>query len=262
MIAMGYIGAAMIGITLGLTGGGGSILTMPVLVYLFGISPIVAAAYSLFIVGSSSLVGAASKIRHQLVSYHSVLYFGLPSLLAVFATRKWLMPVLPEVIFAWNDFTVTKGGFTLVAFSVLMIIAGIGMIRNKEATAAAETLRIHPLRIGVQGVGTGLITGLVGAGGGFLIVPALIWMLRLPVKTAIGSSLLIIAINSLAGFAGDVMNYTIDWPLVLTIAGISIVGIFIGNRLQGLIPSGHLKKGFGWFVLGMGIYIILKELFL
>jgi hypothetical protein len=259
---MGYMGAAMIGITLGLTGGGGSILTMPVLVYLFGISPVLAAAYSLFIVGASSLVGAAGKIRQQLVSYQSVLYFGLPSLLAVFATRKWLMPALPEVFFTWGHFTVTKGGSTLVLFSVLMIMAGIGMIRNKETVVADETVRIHPLRIGVQGVATGLITGLVGAGGGFLIVPALVWMLRLPVKTAIGSSLLIIAINSLAGFAGDMMNYTIEWPLVLTVAGIAIAGIFIGNRLQGLIPPGHLKKGFGWFVLVMGIYIVIKELFL
>ncbi|NII24867.1 sulfite exporter TauE/SafE family protein [Pseudoflavitalea sp. X16] len=261
MMVMGYMAAALIGVSLGLTGGGGSILTMPVLVYLFGISPVIAAAYSLFIVGSSSLVGAAGKIRQQLVSYHAVLYFGVPSLLTVFVTRKWLMPALPEVFFTLYGFPVTKAAFTLLLFSVLMLMAGVSMIRDQEIAMADDTARIHPLRIGVQGMITGLVTGLVGAGGGFLIVPALMWMLRLPVKTAIGSSLLIIAINSLAGFVGDVMNYSIEWPLVLPVTGIAIAGIFIGNSLQQHVSAVHLKKGSGWFVLAMGIYIIIKELF-
>lgn len=259
-MVMGYMAAALIGVSLGLTGGGGSILTMPVLVYLFGISPVIAAAYSLFIVGSSSLVGVAGKIRQQLISYHAVVYFGIPSLFVVFATRKWLMPALPDVLFTLGDMPFTKAIFTLLLFSVLMIMAGVSMIRDKEMSATDNAAAIHPLRIGMQGMVTGLITGLVGAGGGFLIVPALIWMLRLPVKTAIGSSLLIIAINSLAGFLGDVMNYRIEWPLVLPVTAVAIAGIFIGNSLQRHISAVHLKKGFGWFVLAMGIYIIIKEL--
>ena len=259
-MVMGYMAAALIGISLGLTGGGGSILTVPVLVYLFGISPVIAAAYSLFIVGSSSLVGAAGKIRQQLVSYHAVLYFGVPSLFTVFATRKWLMPVLPEIFFSLGDIPVTKAAFTLLLFGLLMIVAGVLMIRDQEIAVTANTDQVHSLRIGMQGMVMGLVTGLVGAGGGFLIVPALIWMLRLPVKTAIGSSLLIIAVNSLVGFLGDVMNYTIDWFLLLPIAGIAIAGIFIGNSLQPYISASHLKKGFGWFVLAMGIYIIIREL--
>ena len=261
MMVVGYMAAGLIGVSLGLTGGGGSILTMPVLVYLFGVSPVMAAAYSLFIVGSSSLVGAAGKIREQLVSMRSVLYFGMPSLLAVFVTRKWLMPALPDVFFSAGGLSFSKSLFTLLLFSVLMILAGVAMIRKQTVRQTDETMTIHPVRIGMQGILTGLITGMLGAGGGFLIVPALMWQLKLPVKTAIGSSLVIIAINSLVGFTGDMMNYSIEWSLMLPIAALSIAGIFIGNRLQQHIQPEALKKGFGWFVLVMGIYIIVKELF-
>ncbi|MDF2193569.1 sulfite exporter TauE/SafE family protein [Paraflavitalea sp. CAU 1676] len=260
MMVIGYFAAGLIGVALGLTGGGGSILTMPVLVYLFGVSPVVAAAYSLFVVGSTSLVGAAGKIKEQLVNARAVTYFGLPSLLAVFVTRKWIMPALPDVFFYAGSFPFTKSLFTLLLFSVLMIMAGVAMIANKTMHTDDESGASPWWRIASQGIFTGLVTGLVGAGGGFLIVPALMWMLKLPVKTAIGSSLVIIAINSLAGFAGDLMNYPIEWGFVLPIAAMAVAGIFIGNRLQRFIKADVLKKAFGWFVLAMGIYIIIKEL--
>jgi len=260
MVVMGYTAAVLIGISLGLIGGGGSILTVPVLVYLFGLSPVTASAYSLFIVGSASLVGAAGKVRQRLVSFRSVLYFGLPSLLTVFVMRKWVVPAMPEVFFSVGDFHFTKAVFTILLFAVLMIAASLSMISNKGVVAAGAAPKLNPVRIAVQGVVTGLVTGMVGAGGGFLIVPALIWMLGLPVKTAIGSSLLIIAINSLSGFLGDVLNVHIQWDLVLSVAALAIAGIFIGNLLSKRIAAIHLKKGFGWFVLAMGIYIIVKEL--
>lgn len=262
MVIMGYMAAVLIGISLGLIGGGGSILTVPVLVYLFGINPVTASAYSLFIVGSASMVGAVGKVRQQLVSYQSVLYFGLPSLLTVFVTRKWIVPAMPEVFFSVGDLHFTKPVFTILLFAVLMIAAALLMIRDKAITTADAVPVLNPVRIALQGIVTGFITGLVGAGGGFLIVPALIWLLGLPVKTAIGSSLLIIAINSLVGFMGDVMNSPIEWRLVFSVAALAMGGIWIGNTLSKRIAAIYLKKGFGWFVLGMGIYIILKELFL
>lgn len=256
---IGYIAAAFIGISLGLIGGGGSILTVPVLVYLFSVSPLTASAYSLFIVGSTSLVGAIGKARQGMVSYRSVFYFGIPSLVAVFTTRKWIVPALPDLFFTTGDFQLTKSLFTLLFFSILMILASVSMIRSKTLEADEQTIT-PPARIALQGIGVGLITGMVGAGGGFLIVPALILLLKLPIKKAMGTSLLIIAINSLIGFTGDVMNTQIEWPLILSIAAIAIAGIFIGNVLAKRIAAGNLKKGFGWFVLAMGLYIIVKEL--
>jgi len=262
MFIIGYVAAALIGISLGLIGGGGSILTVPVLVYLFGVSPVVASAYSLFIVGSTSLVGAVGKARQGLVSYKAVLYFGIPSLVAVFSTRKWIVPALPDTFFTLGSFALTKDIFTLLFFSVLMILASISMIRNKVPDAEDNEIAIQPVRVALQGIVTGLITGMVGAGGGFLIVPALILLLKLPVKKAMGSSLMIIAINSLIGFTGDLSNRDIEWTLILSIAAIAIAGIFAGNYFAKKVSASSLKKGFGWFVLAMGVYIIIKELFL
>jgi uncharacterized protein len=259
---IGYIAAALIGISLGLIGGGGSILTVPVLVYLFNVNPVLASAYSLFIVGSTSLVGAAGKARQGLVSYKAVIYFGIPSLIAVFSTRKWIVPALPDTFFTIGSFTLTKDVFTLLFFSILMILASISMIRNKVPDAEPNDIIIQPARVAIQGIATGLITGMVGAGGGFLIVPALILLLKLPVKKAMGSSLMIIAINSLIGFTGDLSNREIDWKLILSIAAIAIAGIFAGNYFAKKVSAASLKKGFGWFVLAMGLYIIIKELLL
>lgn len=262
MFIFGYVAAALIGISLGLIGGGGSILTVPVLVYLFDINPVIASAYSLFIVGSTSLVGATGKVRQGLVSLKAVLYFGIPSLIAVFSTRKWIVPALPDIFFTAGSFTLTKDLFTLLFFSVLMILASISMIRNKMPEAEQTDITIQPTRIALQGIMTGLVTGMVGAGGGFLIVPALILLLKLPVKKAMGSSLMIIAVNSLIGFTGDLSNIEIDWGLVLSIAAVAIAGIFAGNYFAKKASATSLKKGFGWFVLVMGLYIVIKELLL
>lgn len=260
MFVIGYAAAALIGISLGLIGGGGSILIVPVLVYLFNINPVTASAYSLFIVGSTSLAGATSKVRHGLVSLNAVLYFGIPSLIAVFSTRKWIVPALPDIFFTAGNFILTKDLFTLLFFSVLMILASISMISNKMPEIEQTGITVRPIRIALQGIMTGLVTGVVGAGGGFLIVPALILLLKLPVKKAMGSSLMIIAINSLIGFTGDLSNIEIDWELVLSITAIAIAGIFAGNYIAKKASAASLKKGFGWFVLVMGIYIILKEI--
>lgn len=261
MEIVGYIASLIIGISLGLIGGGGSILTVPVLVYLFGIEPVLATAYSLFIVGSTSLVGAFPKYKHGLVNMKTAIIFGLPSIAAVFATRKFIVPAIPNTVFTLGDMAVTKSLLMMLLFAVLMVVASVSMIREKAPVYEKPVAQKfnYPLIL-IEGVVVGMLTGLVGAGGGFLIIPALVLLSKLPMKQAVGTSLLIIAAKSLIGFTGDLTHYRMDWNLLLVVTVVAIVGIFLGNWLSQKVPSDKLKKAFGWFVLVMGIYIIVKEL--
>lgn len=259
----GYIASLVIGISLGLIGGGGSILTVPVLVYLFGVNPVLATAYSLFIVGSTSLVGVFPKYRQGLVNLKTAIIFGAPSIAAVYATRKFIVPLIPDEIFSVGDFVVTKAIMLMILFAVLMVFASVSMIREKKSTNGepeGEQKFNYPLII-LEGAIVGVLTGLVGAGGGFLIIPALVLLSKLPMKQAVGTSLLIIAAKSLIGFTGDLGHTVMDWKLLGIVTILAIIGIFIGNQLSHKIDGNKLKKGFGWFVLVMGIYIIAKELF-
>ena len=263
METIGYIASLLIGISLGLIGGGGSILTVPVMVYLFGLQPLLATSYSLFVVGSTSLVGAFNNFRKGLVNVKAALLFGASSIVTVFLTRKFLVPIIPKNIATINSLKITEPLLTMVLFAVLMLLASISMIRNKKAKAVTgESECKDCFRFGklvLYGITIGLVTGLLGAGGGFLLIPALVFLLKLPMKKAIGTSLMIIALNSLIGFTGDLGHFAIDWFFLLKVTGIAIVGIFIGGALSKKISSDKLKKSFGWFVLVMGIYIILKE---
>ncbi len=263
MEIVGYVASLIIGISLGLIGGGGSILTVPVLVYLFHIDPVLATAYSLFIVGATSLVGVFPKYRDNMVNIKTALIFGIPSILSVYATRKWIVPAIPQEIMTIGDFTITKPLVIMLLFAVLMTAASISMIRDK-ATMDKEVVREqtfnYPLIV-LEGLLVGGLTGLVGAGGGFLIIPALVLLSRLPMKQAIGTSLLIIAMKSLFGFLGDVSHTVMDWRLLLSVTGLAIIGLFIGNAFNRKINAHTLKKAFGWFVLVMGIYIIARELY-
>jgi len=262
----GYIGALLIGLSLGLIGGGGSILTVPVLAYLFGFSPVMATAYSLFVVGSTSLAGSYSFYRRGLVSLKTAIVFGIPSMAMVYATRAYIVPAIPDSIMTLGEFEVTKGILIMVLFAALMVFASFSMIRGKKAPAVDKEAeptkqKFNYPGIIVEGVVVGFLTGLVGAGGGFLIIPALVIFSKLDMKMAVGTSLLIIAAKSLFGFLGDVANYDIEWTFLLIFTGISIVGIFIGSALSTKIHGDKLKKGFGYFVLVMGIYIMVKEIF-
>ncbi|HEY0896808.1 MAG TPA: sulfite exporter TauE/SafE family protein [Sphingobacteriaceae bacterium] len=262
MELFGYIASAFIGLSLGLIGGGGSILTVPVLVYLFGISPLLATSYSLFIVGSTSLIGAVNNLRKGEVSLKAAFLFGTTSIITVFATRRFLIPEIPRELWTISGTTITEPFVTMVLFGVLMLLASFSMIRNKNDDAArmagcTEYGKFFKL-LG-YGISIGLVTGLLGAGGGFLLIPALVLFIGLPMKKAVGTSLLIIALNSLFGFLADLGHFQIDWGFLLLIALIATAGVLIGGRVARVIPSAKLKTGFGWFILVMGIYIILKE---
>ncbi|SHJ35140.1 sulfite exporter TauE/SafE family protein [Pseudozobellia thermophila] len=259
---LGYVGAVAIGVVLGLIGGGGSILTVPVLVYLLYIEPVTATAYSLFVVGLTSLVGTLRNLGKKLVDVKTALVFAAPALVAVYATRRYLIPAIPDHLFRIGDFMLTKDIGIMVFFALIMLLASISMIRGKCVNCnddAAEVEYNYPLII-LEGTGVGLLTGLVGAGGGFLIIPALVLLAKLPMKRAVATSLLIIAIKSMIGFIGDVENIDIDWGFLLVFSLLSITGIFLGTWLNKFIAGDKLKKYFGWFVLLMGIYVLFKEL--
>jgi uncharacterized protein len=257
---LGYFGALLVGLVLGLIGGGGSILTLPILVYLFHIDPIVGTAYSLFVVGFTAMVGTIRNSRSQMIAYKIGLIFSIPALSTIFVTRKYLVPSLPDVFFQTNGLVVTKSGAIMVLFAVVMLIASFSMIRARKDTPLNEKeTNNHLPKLILNGIAVGLLAGLVGAGGGFLIIPALIFFAHLPMKKAVATSLLIIAINSLIGFMGDVGTLAIDWSFLLSFTALSVAGIFIGIYLSTFISGAKLKKGFGWFVLVMGLYIILKE---
>lgn len=254
----GYIASLLIGISLGLIGGGGSILTVPVLVYLFAISPTIAISYSLFIVGFTSLAGAYNNYRKGLINFKTALLFGSSSITTVFVARKFIIPFLPDVFFRIGTFEVHQALFVMVVFAILMVAASVSMIRNRRVVAEKGS-KEKPLMLILYGVLIGLVTGFLGAGGGFLLIPALVILMKLPMKEAIGTSLLIIALNSLIGFLGDIGRHSVDWGFITIISAIAIAGIFIGGYFNQKVNADKLKKGFGWFVLLMGIYIIIRE---
>jgi hypothetical protein len=263
MEIIGYLASALIGISLGLIGGGGSILTVPVLVYLLGVNAVEATAYSLFIVGSTALVGAYPKYKQGLVNLKTALIFGIPSIIAVYLTRKFLVPAIPTELFTVAGLMITKSILMMLLFAVLMVFASVSMIRDQKVGSNQKDVaqKFNYPMILLEGAIVGVLTGLVGAGGGFLIIPALVLFTGLPMKEAVGTSLLIIAAKSLIGFTGDLGHFEMNWNLLLIVSSIAIAGIFLGNYLSLKIDGAKLKKGFGWFVLVMGLYIIAKELF-
>ncbi|MEN9510231.1 MAG: hypothetical protein RLZZ370_50 [Bacteroidota bacterium] len=264
MIIIGYLLAAIVGISLGLIGSGGSILTVPILVYIMDVDPVAATAYSLFIVGATALVGGIRNAIQKTVHFPTVLVFGLPSIAAVYATRKWLVPLIPDELFSLGSLAITKPIALMLLFAVVMIMASVSMIRpGKKETERSDSGNItynYPVIL-LEGTLVGVLTGLVGAGGGFLIIPALVLLAKMPMKLAVGTSLFIIAVKSLIGFTGDLQgNLVIDWNLLGLFTAAATAGIFGGIALSKSIPGAKLKTGFGWFVLVMGCYIILKEL--
>ena len=263
MEILGYLGALVIGLVMGLLGGGGSVLGVPILVYLLVVNPVTATAYSLFVVGTTAFFGLLGKIKQGLVNYKIGLIFGLPSLLMVYVTRRIILPMIPEHIMTIGGFELSKSIFIMVLFAVMMLAAAVIMIKGrKEVESVAKDMTLKTMFVvALDGMIVGFLTGLVGAGGGFLIIPALVILFGLDMKIAVGTSLFIITMKSLVGFIGDLQtDIVIDWKLLLTFTFISIIGIFIGNYLTKFISSKKLKKAFGFFVLAIAIFIIIKEI--
>lgn len=278
MEILGYIGAVVMGLSLGLIGGGGSILTVPILVYLFQVDAVLATAYSLFIVGLTSLVGSFSHIKLGNVHWRTAIVFGIPSIISVFLTRSYLVPRISDPIMTFGQdpsggasLVMTKSVGLLLLFAVIMVMAAYSMIRpakkantteSQVAGSGEDQLKFNYPLILAEGAIVGVVTGLVGAGGGFLIIPALVLLAKLPMKQAVGTSLMIIAAKSLIGFVGDMRGHeVIDWSFLGVFSIIAMVGILLGSWLSKRIPGEKLKPAFGWFVLVMGTYIIIKELF-
>ena len=260
MELLGYFLALFVGIALGLIGGGGSILAMPILVYIFHFNPQLATSYSLFIVGISALIGSIKHYKLNNLNLNTAFVFGIPSIVSLLLTRKFILPQIPNVIFSFNKVVITKNILLMIVFAALMIAASISMIRNKKN----ETKLNIPSKNKLAFVGfmVGIVTGFLGAGGGFLIIPALIFFAALPMKQAIGTSLFIIAVNAMIGFIGDLINNVhLNFQFLLLFSVIAIIGIFIGTYLSKKIDGNKLKPAFGWFVLVAGIYIIAKEIF-
>lgn len=258
-------GAITIGVVMGLVGAGGSILTVPLMVYILGVPPVAATGYSLFVVGISSLAGSLSYMRQGLVRFRTVLYFAPPALTGVFVARAFIVPAIPDQIAAFAGIVVTKDIALMTLFAVIMMLSSVAMIRG--ATSTNASLAAHKPRsrwyIIFEGLSVGVVTGIVGAGGGFLIIPALVLFAKLPMKDAIGTSLLIIAIKSLIGFTGDLgAGYVIEWPLIGAVSALVIIGIFLGVHIGRFISGERLQPAFGWFVLLMGALIFTREVIL
>ena len=258
MEVFGYFGALVIGLILGLTGGGGSILTVPLLVYVLGYNPVTATAYSLFIVGTTSAFGATQNYRKGFVDLKKGILFAVPSFTTVYLTRKYIVPAIPDVLLKTDFLTITKEMFLMVLFATIMFFAALSMLRKKQQTVTEESP--STVKFIFQTILVGLLIGLVGAGGGFLIIPSLVFFAKLPMRKAVATSLLIIALNSLIGFTGDVQNMAIDWRFLLVFTSISVIGIFFGIYLNKFLNDAQLKKGFGYFVLLMALFILSKEL--
>lgn len=258
---VGYFAALMMGLSLGLIGGGGSILTVPILVYLFSQDPLVATTGSLLVVGLTAMVGALVSARKKMVDFKTGILFAIPSFAGVFVARHYILPNLPETIYAHNGVVLTKASLVMGAFAILMVLASRAMIRSGSSSPNEISRKSAGLtRIGWNGFLVGVTTGFVGAGGGFLIVPALVILLKLPMKRAVGTSLAIIAANSLFGFAISANTQPIVWSVLIIIAVIGAAGIFIGQALSSSINEKVLKKAFGYFVLVVGSLVLIDQI--
>ena len=258
----GYLSALLIGFTLGLIGGGGSILAVPILAYLFSINEKAATAYSLFIVGTSALLGGIKQYLKGYVEWKTAFVFGIPAMVGVTLVRHYVVPSLPDILFVIQDFEFTRRMGMFGLFALLMIPAAFSMLKKRKEKNNSKDDKIaynYPLVL-VEGLLVGAVTGLIGAGGGFLIIPALVILANVEMKIAVGTSLMIIAFKSLLGFfLGDAMTMEIDWKFLALFTSITFIGVFIGSYTSNFIDGKKLKKGFGYFILAMSVFIFYME---
>ena len=239
--------SVLIGVSLGLLGGGGSILTVPILTYVAGMNPKEAIAASLFVVGATSAVSAVTHARKKRVQWRTGLVFGAAGMAGAFGGGL-LGGHIP-------------GTILMIAFALMMAATSLAMIRGRKNPAGAPHQGDLPVpKVIIEGLVVGLVTGLVGAGGGFLVVPALALLGGLSMPVAVGTSLVVIAMKSFAGLGGYLTTVSLDWTLVGGVTAAAILGSFLGARLAGRIPEAALRKGFGFFVLAMGVFVLVQEL--
>lgn len=262
LLILGYLASVLMGVVLGMIGGGGSILTVPILVYLFQLDPLTATAYSLFIVGVTALIGGFEAFRRGNVDLKTGLLFALPSFIGVYLARAYLLPALPQEIFEMGGLRMTKSLLVMLVFAVLMVVSSFSMMRKRVPREKVElSPQLKRLIIAAEGLIVGAVTGFVGAGGGFLIIPALVVLVGLPMKIAVGTSLFIITTKSLVGFTGDLQRgLVLDYGILLGASGLAAIGIIVGGLLSDKIPEPILKKGFGLFVLFTGALILLDQI--
>jgi uncharacterized membrane protein YfcA len=248
---LAWPGAVAIGVSLGLLGSGGSILTVPVLVYLIGQDEKVAIAGSLFVVGTIALVGSLQYVRAKLVDWHNILVFGLPGMAGTY---------LGAAIAAY-----LSGIMQLTLFAGVMLLASYFMLRPVDLEHADRSVARASWKIAGDGLAVGILTGLVGVGGGFLIVPALVLLGGMAMHRAVATSLVIIALKSYSGFYKytevlDAQNLDLDWNTLLIVTGLGIAGSLAGGKIANRVPQNALKKGFGVFLIVMGVYILFRSL--
>lgn len=260
MHILGYFFAIVIGLVMGVIGGGGSILSVPIFVYVFDIDAVTATTLSLFVVGITSSVGSVGYIKQRQVDFKTALLFGLPSILGILFSRRVVLPHLPPYIINRWGITLTKDMFILILFAVLMLISAFKMIKRIDRQRIRQAQEINYTILISQGLLVGIITGFIGAGGGFLIVPALVMLLHVPMRQAVATSLFIISINSLIGFISSLDKVAINWVFLLSFTALSVVGILVGVGVAKKIEGRRLRPMFGWFVLIMALWIILNEL--
>lgn len=256
---LGYLAAIFMGLLLGVVGGGGSILTVPILVYFFQQDALTATTGSLFVVGTSSLAGAVMNARRGQVDYRTGIAFALPSFLGVFAARRILLPAIPPS-FPVLGLNLEKGILVLLSFAVLMIFASRAMIRSGNGKAPSRGGKKSLINVSLKGLFIGGVTAFVGAGGGFMIVPALVLFLGVPMRTAVGTSMAIITANALFGFAISFTESAMDWSLLFTVTGLGICGINVGHQVATRLSERSLRMGFGYFALAMGLLMLLDQL--
>jgi uncharacterized membrane protein YfcA len=252
-----------VGLSLGFIGAGGSILTIPVFVYILKKDPLSSGVYSTFVVGISGMAGSIRSIFNKLVDFKVALTFGIPSVAGVLIARKGIFPSIPSQLFSAGPFTLSKSMLFMLCLSLLMFLSAMKMLKPAMIRdEAAQVDRPTTLLLLFRGLLVGIVTGLLGIGGGFLIVPALYFLAMLPVKKSIGTALLIITANSVFGFLSSYTSLDIDWTLLLKFSLGAVAGILIGTKLSEKIPGDSLKKIFGWFVLAISFYIVYKQFFL
>jgi len=245
MLVLAVMLALLVGLSLGLLGGGGSILTVPILRYVLGMDAHRAVALSLLVIGTTSLAALLPHARRGRVRWRTALVFGAAGMLGAFLAGR-VAHFIPAVVL-------------LVLFGLMMLVTAVAMLRGRGGVAPSTPRELPALEVLGEGLVVGAVTGLVGAGGGFLVVPALVLLGGLPIDVAVGTSLVVIAMKSFAGFVGFVGHTPVDWTLALSISAAAVVGSVAGGALADRISPARLRSGFGWFVVVMALFILGQE---